>query len=66
MHPFGRRFCDQLRAHEQNVAVGVCGQRLRRGRAERAGSVDVLLPGLVGEPVGASPEAVWGRTRRAG
>ena len=56
------RLCGEMRADQQNVVVGVCGRlQPRRGRAERAGSVDVLTPGvLVGGLVGAGPEAVGG------
>src|SRR5947209_5598575 len=50
--------CGQVRADDQDVVVGVRGgQHLRRGRAECAGSVDLLKAGgLVGGPVGADPE----------
>jgi hypothetical protein len=54
--------CRDVRADEQDVVVSVRGRHyLRRGRAERAASVDVLESGgLRGGPVGAGPEAGGG------
>src|SRR5687767_5908115 len=53
---------DALCADQQDVVVRVCGRHhLRRRRAERAASVDVLEPwGLPGGPVGAGPCTVGG------
>ena len=54
--------CREARADEQDVVVGVCSRHnLRRRRAERGGSVDLLTPGvLAGGPIGPGPEAVRG------
>jgi SAM-dependent methyltransferase len=52
--------CDQPRADQQDVVVGVSGRHnLRRGRSERAGSVYLLASGiLAGAAVGSGPEAL--------
>ena len=52
--------CREVRANQQEVMVRVRGRHhLRRGRAERAGSVHLLTTGvLVGGPVGSNPEAL--------
>src|SRR5919109_2612165 len=54
--------CREVRADQQDVVVTVRGRHhLRRGRAERAASVDVLESGgLLGGPVGAGPDAGGG------
>ena len=58
----------EVRADQQDVVIGVYGrQHPRCGRAERAGSVDVLVRGvLVGGDVSAGPEADAGRRRADG